>query len=351
MDPSLSWLYFPSAVLLGALHALEPGHAKTLTAAYLIGTKGTKRDAVLLGISVAFTHSIIVVGLATTALWVGQETFTDRATRWLQMGSGIVVILLGVWLLWRRWPRVRRSLGHDHPHHHHHAPEPFVFRGRLAQGALRIVDTPGGERMRLALQAPVSGLTCRVDIFRPDGEVEVLPLRLEPGRDAPYTSDVAPREPHEFVAVLEIVHGDLKETLPFEMHEPADHHHDHDLMDEDEHARAHAATLPDYAKRGERPGIGQILAFGAAGGLVPCPASVTVMLLALSVGKVGMGLFTVLGFSLGLALALVGVGLIVVAGISHLGSTGRFAWLSRRAPVISAVVVMLSGLVALLIAH
>ena len=46
MDTSI--LYFPTAVGLGALHALEPGHAKTLTAAYLIGTKGTKRDAVLL---------------------------------------------------------------------------------------------------------------------------------------------------------------------------------------------------------------------------------------------------------------------------------------------------------------
>jgi nickel/cobalt exporter len=56
MAAPLSLLYFPSAVALGALHALEPGHAKTLTAAYLIGTKGTKRDAVLLGMSVAATR-------------------------------------------------------------------------------------------------------------------------------------------------------------------------------------------------------------------------------------------------------------------------------------------------------
>src|SRR5271166_5322015 len=49
-----SILYLPSAIVLGALHALEPGHAKTLTAAYLIGTKGTHRDALILGVSVAF---------------------------------------------------------------------------------------------------------------------------------------------------------------------------------------------------------------------------------------------------------------------------------------------------------
>ena len=62
MDASI--FYLPSAIGLGALHALEPGHAKTLTAAYLIGTKGTKRDAILLGTSVAFTHSIVVILLA-----------------------------------------------------------------------------------------------------------------------------------------------------------------------------------------------------------------------------------------------------------------------------------------------
>ena len=90
-----------------------------------------------------------------------------------------------------------------------------------------------------------------------------------------------------------------------------EHEKSHDDMDDDEHARAHAATIPDYVKEGIRPTIWQIMAFGAAGGMIPCPASVTVMLLALSVGKTGMGLLTVLGFSLGLAITLVGIGLLL----------------------------------------
>lgn len=94
--------------MLGALHALEPGHAKTLTAACLIGIKGTKRDAILLGLSVAATHSLVVVGLSVAALWLGREAFTDRATYWLQIGSGIVVVLLGAWLLARRWRALER---------------------------------------------------------------------------------------------------------------------------------------------------------------------------------------------------------------------------------------------------
>jgi ABC-type nickel/cobalt efflux system permease component RcnA len=129
--------------------------------------------------------------------------------------------------------------------------------------------------------------------------------------------------------------------------------HDHSAHDpdEDEHARRHAATLSEYVQRGERPTSGQIMAFGAAGGMIPCPASVTVMLLALSVGQVGLGLFTVCGFSLGLALTLVGIGLLVVAGLNRLGGTHRFSWLSRHAPLISAGVVILSGLAALLLIH
>ncbi|NBO39668.1 nickel/cobalt efflux protein RcnA [bacterium] len=254
VDNPLSMVYFPTAVALGALHALEPGHAKALTAAYLIGIKGTKRDALLLGLSVASTHSLVVVGITALALWLGRETFTQDVTHWLQIGSGIIVVLLGLWMLVKRIRQMRRNR-HRHQHHHHD-------------------------------------------------------------------------------------------------HAHHDHaHHDHDLMSDDEHARAHAAAMPEYAKRGERPTLLQILLFGAAGGMIPCPASITVMLLALSIGQVGAGLFAVAGFSLGLALALVGIGMAVVVGISRLEGQGKLQWLSSKSPVISAGVVLLSGIFALAFAH
>ena len=114
----LSLLYFPTALVLGALHALEPGHAKTLTAAYLIGTKGTRRDAILLGLSVAATHSIVVVALAALALSLGKEAFTDQATHYLQTGSGVIVMLIGSWMIWRRLPRRRVAVASAHPPEH-----------------------------------------------------------------------------------------------------------------------------------------------------------------------------------------------------------------------------------------
>lgn len=354
IENPFTWMYFPTALLLGALHALEPGHAKTLTAAYLIGIKGTKRDAFFLGLSVALTHSIVVIGISVIALWIGKESFTQDVTHWLQIGSGVVVVLLGAWLMLKRIIQMKRANYH---HHAHGAPEPIHIKSELVIGTLQIVETNQGERFRFDVESiSRNDLTYRVIINRPEG-LEVLVLVKDTNASS-YFSEVAPNEPHEFSAEFEINYNDKKhEVIPFEMHEPHDHHHahddehDHSMMSDDEHARAHAATIPEYAKKGERPTIWQIITIGAAGGMIPCPASITVMLLALSIGKFGAGLFAVAGFSLGLAITLVGIGLVVVAGLSKLQGTGRFNWVSKNAPTISAGVVMLSGLAALLFAH
>ena len=339
IENPLSWVYFPTALSLGALHALEPGHAKTLTAAYLIGTKGTKRDALFLGLSVAFTHSLVVIGISVAALWLGRETFTTDVTHWLQLGSGIIVILLGTWMLIKRI----RQMNHM-KHHHHHAPEPIHIQCKDTHGVLEIIDTPHGERLRYVANAISQDTKLRVVINRSEG-LEPIEL-LQTSNAKEWMSSVAPNEPHEFSAEFEIVKNDARDVFVFEMHEP------HGDMSDDEHARAHAAAIPDYAKKGQRPSLGQIIAFGAAGGMIPCPASITVMLLALSIGRFTAGLYAVAGFSLGLAITLVGIGLVVVAGISRIqGTSGRFHWLSVNAPVVSAGVVILSGLAALLFAH
>lgn len=349
MEASVSLLYFPTALALGSLHALEPGHAKTLTAAYLIGIKGTKRDAVLLGLSVAATHSVVVIAIAITALLLGRQAFADQAGRWLQLGSGVVVILLGSWMLWRRWPRKGCVSGHPH-----HAPEPVAFDGRLARGTLQIVQTPRGERMQCMLAEPIDGLGATVRIDRGNGAAETLILESQTGRAGVFMSGVAPAEPHEFAATVELTRDEEREIIPFAMHEPEHHHahgHEHVDMDEEEHIRSHAATMPQYVQQGLRPTPGQIMAFGAAGGMIPCPASITVMLLALSVGKTAWGFLMVVGFSVGLALTLVSVGVVIVMSLGQLGKSERFAWISRRAPLISAAVVILSGVAALLLPH
>lgn len=346
----LSLVYFPSAVTLGALHALEPGHAKTLTAAYLIGTKGTKRDALILGLSVALTHSAVVVLLCVAAVFVGREAFTGEASRYLALGSSVLVIALGAWLLDKRLRVLRRSgstEGHDH--HHSHAPAPVTIRGQKYQGKVEIIDTENGERFKVAMGKIVDSVTVTIVINRDDGRKETHSLVRDDFHRDVFTGVDAPAEPHQFSASITFAGIDTTETIDFEVEEPEhDHHHDHALMSDDEHARAHAASMPAYVARGERPTPGQIVAFGAAGGLVPCPAAISVMLLSLSLNQTGKGLLLVVGFGLGLAITLVGVGLIVVTGISKLASGGKFSRLSTYAPSIAAGMVMLSGSIGLL---
>lgn len=284
------------------------------------------------------------MGISALALWLGRETFTQDVTHWLQIGSGVIVVLLGSWMLVKRVRQMNRAKHH----HHHHAPEPVLIKNALANGVLEIVDTPDGERMKFTPDGNVSNLSFRVLINRLEGP-EILNMSRSADSSS-FLSETTPSEPHEFTAEFEITKDSNREVILFEMHEPHDHDHSH--MSDDEHAKAHASTMPEYAKRGERPTLGQILAFGAAGGMIPCPASITVMLLALSIGKFALGILAVAGFSIGLAVTLVGIGLLVVAGLSRIqGSSGRLHWLSAKAPILSAGVVILSGLAALLFAH
>jgi len=99
--------------------------------------------------------------------------------------------------------------------------------------------------------------------------------------------------------------------------------------------------------RGERPSVLQIIAFGAAGGLVPCPSAISVMLLSLSVSETGKGLLLVFGFSFGLALTLVGVGLLVVSGVTAVVTSARFTKFGRYAPALAAALVIFSGVLGL----
>jgi nickel/cobalt exporter len=142
-------LTLPAALLalllaagLGAVHALSPGHGKTLVAAYLIGTQGTIRQAAGLGLTVAATHTLGVFVLGAVTLAVGELFVPERAIAWLSVASGGLVALLGAGLLWRalRPATVQsqphsHSHSHSHPHAHDHPPAPPAsVRGLLALG-------------------------------------------------------------------------------------------------------------------------------------------------------------------------------------------------------------------------
>ncbi len=106
------------AAFWGAAHALTPGHGKALVAAYLVGTKGTPRHAVLLGgtVTIAHTAGVFAIGIVTLAL--SQFILPERLYPWLTLASGLLVVAVGASVLRQRL-RWRRRQEHDHDHHHH----------------------------------------------------------------------------------------------------------------------------------------------------------------------------------------------------------------------------------------
>jgi nickel/cobalt transporter (NicO) family protein len=217
----LPWLFVVGlglSALLGGLHALTPGHGKTLVAAYLIGSRGTVRHAAALGGIVTFTHTASVIGVGLLALLAGQYILPDVLVPALEVGAGLLVVALGARLVQARWmTRGGHHDHHDHDPHHHHLPK---------------------------------------------GEVR----------------------------------------------------------------------------------LGDLLAMGVSGGLVPCPEALGVMLIAIGLGRIGLGLALIVAFSFGLAAVLIAIGILLVRCKSRLDRLGKpgSPW-QRLLPLVSAAVVTLLG--------
>jgi ABC-type nickel/cobalt efflux system permease component RcnA len=123
-SPALLLIALVLSALLGGLHALTPGHGKTLLASYLVGSRGTVPHAIFLGGAVTFTHTASVMATGLIVLWAGHLIVTNLLVPTLELGSGLLVVLLGVRLVRARWRSLRHGLEHGHPHEPAHpAPE------------------------------------------------------------------------------------------------------------------------------------------------------------------------------------------------------------------------------------
>ena len=116
------------AAFWGAAHALSPGHGKAMVAAYLVGSRGTPRHALLLGLTVTVTHTAGVFGLGLVTLGLSELIVPERLYPWLNLVSALLVVGVGVSVL---RARLRRRRAHHHHHHHH---EERSVRDLLAVG-------------------------------------------------------------------------------------------------------------------------------------------------------------------------------------------------------------------------
>jgi nickel/cobalt exporter len=119
-----AWLFVPTAILLGALHGLEPGHSKTMMAAFIIAVRGTVRQAVLLGLCATLSHTAIVWIIALGGLYLWRGYAPEAIEPYLQLASAVIIIAMGAWMVWRARQEQRAALAHDahhdHAHDHHH---------------------------------------------------------------------------------------------------------------------------------------------------------------------------------------------------------------------------------------
>uniref|UniRef100_Q025F9 High-affinity nickel-transporter n=1 Tax=Solibacter usitatus (strain Ellin6076) TaxID=234267 RepID=Q025F9_SOLUE len=209
---------------LGAMHAMSPGHGKTIVAAYLVGSRGTFKHAIFLGGMVTFTHTASVFALGFVTLFLSRYVLPETLFPILGAISGLSIVWVGAMLFFRRLHR------HGHDHHHHHG----------------------------------------------DG-----------------------------------------------------HTHSHSHVPEGEIT------------------MGSLIALGASGGLVPCPSALVLLLSAISLGRVGLGMLLLVGFSAGLATVLMGMGVLVLCVGNLLPATQKFTATRafRLLPAASAALITCVGLV------
>jgi nickel/cobalt transporter (NicO) family protein len=134
------------SLLVGAAHALTPGHGKTLVAAYLVGQRGTVGHAFILGLVTTITHTGIVLLIALGLLFVDEESRQEVA-RSLGLAMGVALVCLGFWLLLQRLAGQADHFhlpGQGHHHHHHHDERPAVDNKPLRWGGLLVMGMTGG---------------------------------------------------------------------------------------------------------------------------------------------------------------------------------------------------------------
>ena len=272
------------AAVLGGFHALEPGHGKTLVAAYLVGSHGKARHAVLLGAIVTGAHTISVYALGIITLYASHWILPERLYPWLGIGSGSLVAGLGFTLFIRRYLATEPHAADGHVQDHDHADS----------------HRPSFEHTHH--HAPADAAE-------------------QPHRHNWWGGHVREIDTHS--------HGDVIVN-------------EHDHGEGHDHAHGYEHEMPRSVQALSLSGL---LALGITGGIVPCPAALVVLLGALAFHRVAFGLFLIVAFSAGLAAVLISLGLaIVYAGrfMSRFGAPGPLT--QRWLPLASSAVITVIGI-------
>ncbi|QKW10469.1 sulfite exporter TauE/SafE family protein [Streptomyces sp. NA04227] len=327
------------AVVLGASHALLPGHGKTIMAAYLAGRRGTPRDAVTVGATVTFTHTAGVLALGIV-LPLTTHLAGETVLTWLGLASGLIVTVIGLWLL--RCALLQRPAPHGH--HHHHGPHPHHHGHHH-----------GGHHHH-------AGHTHHHS-HGPDGSHSHPHPQGEPHDSASHLAE--PNEPHDHDHAHGSAHGHRPpaDALPLGP-QSADHMVKGSTSpvltapprSATPHTHTHASDGHVHPESGSRAAGTQrsgLIGMGIAGGLVPSPTALVVLLGAIALGRTAFGVLLVLSYGLGMAATLTLAGLLLVRLRDRVEArlrgtadtrTALLRFLARYGPVGTSLLVLLVGL-------
>ena len=342
-----AWLFIPTAILLGALHGLEPGHSKTMMAAFIIAVRGTVKQAVLLGLAAAISHTAVVWLVALGGQYLGRGMNAETSEPYFQIASAVIIVGIAFWMLWRTWREKKLQSAH-HPghHHHHHGDESRRIDTGHGVMALEVFEDGVPPRFRVRFESGHGWAAKDVTLVteRADGSRQAFTFAekddyLESLQEIP--------EPHAFNARVSLGHGNHTHDYDLAFSED-DHSHDGlDVNDGeymDAHERAHAN---DIVRRFQNQNVTtwQIVMFGLTGGLIPCPAAITVLLLCLQLKQLSLGAVLVLCFSIGLAVTMVSAGVLASLSVRHVQKRwSGFSTFARRAPYASGFLMLLIAL-------
>jgi len=278
----------------GCVHAMSPGHGKTIVGAYLVGSRATPVHALFLAATTTITHTAGVFAVGGITLFASNLIDPEKLDPWLSLISGLLVAFIGLKLLLERIKTrfvVRTEVLKK--------PKTQIFSiinlNHLLEKTRFVVRTKVLKKLRTKVlttnhEEPVNLLT------RGTWEREFKPVK-------PDTS-------HHY------------------------HHHGD--------GRVHSHLPP--GGDGSPITWKSLLALGISGGLLPCPSALVMLLSASALGNVGLGMTLVVAFSLGLALVLSAIGLILVYAKRNFDKLPKQITAVKFLPAISAMFVMFLGL-------
>lgn len=352
-----AWLFIPTAILLGALHGLEPGHSKTMMVAFIVAVRGTIAQAVLLGVAATFSHTMVVWAVAMTGMYFFQGLDGEVAEPYFQLASAVLIIAIAIWMCAQTWKNQRAAKRHRREVDADEA-------GRDKQSLSRRIDTGHGfMALELSPEQPAHWRLRVISGDRWTAEHVTLTVERADGSSQQYDlvdcdgymeSVEAVQGPYDFMVRVSLDHGDHEHgyDLSFTQSERSDgaarQGQGLALATEgyqDAHELSHANDIRRRFSNAPTVTNGQILLFGLTGGLIPCPAAITVLLLCIQVKQFSLGAVLVLCFSIGLAITLVAIGIVASMGMRQ--ASKRYSWLSTaaaRAPYFSSVLIVMVGI-------